>query len=146
MITQPIEILLAEDNDDDILITQEAFKGGNLINTLRVVRDGEQAMAYLRREGEYMGVQSPGIVLLDINMPLKGGLEVLKEMKAEPRLKHIPVIMMTTSEREQDILSSYRDGACSFVKKPVRIDEFREVLKQFQIYWALVARLPGSGH
>ena len=146
MTTQSIEILLAEDNDDDILITREALSGGKLINTLRVVRDGEQAMAYLRREGKYEGAQLPGIVLLDINMPMKSGLEVLKEMKADPGLRHIPVIMLTTSERDQDILMSYRDGACSFVKKPVRIDKFREVLNHFQIYWAVVARLPGSGH
>ena len=146
MTTRPIEVLLAEENDDDILITQEAFSGGKLISTLRVVRDGEQAMAYLRREGEYTGTQPPGLVLLDINMPLKNGLEVLKEMKADPGLRHIPVIMLTTSERDQDILMSYRDGACSFIKKPVRIDDFREVLNHFQIYWAVVSRLPGSGY
>ena len=103
-------------------------------------------MAYLRQEGEYTGAQPPGIVLLDINMPMKSGLEVLKEMKADPSLRHIPVIMLTTSERNQDILVSYRDGACSFVKKPVRMDQFRQILDNFQIYWAMVARLPSSGH
>lgn len=141
----PVEILLAEDSDDDILLTQEAFAGGKLINTLKVVRDGEEAMAYLRQDGEYKDVQLPGIVLLDINMPRKNGLEVLEEIKADPELRHIPVIMLTTSEREQDIAASYSHGACSFIKKPVRFDEFREVLEHFQVYWSLVARLPGSG-
>ena len=145
MTLRPLEILLAEDNDDDILLTQEALATGNLVNTLNVVRDGEQAMAYLRREGEYRDAPPPDLVLLDINMPMKGGLEVLKEMKEDLELRHIPVVMLTTSVREQDILSSYEDGASTFIRKPVRLDEFREILTEFQKYWAVVARLPNSG-
>ena len=142
---QAIEILLAEDSDDDILLTREAFASGNLVNTLNVVRDGEQAMAYLRRHGEYKDAKPPGLVLLDINMPMKSGLEVLKEMKADPELRNIPVVMLTTSDREQDILASYAEGASTFIKKPVQLDEFRKALKRLQVYWALVARLPGQG-
>ena len=140
-----VEILLVEDSDDDILLTREAFSSGKLINNLTVMKDGEEAMAYLRREGKHNGAQLPDIILLDLNMPRKNGLEVLEEMKADPELRHIPVIMLTTSEREQDILTSYTEGASTFIKKPVRLDEFRKVLEQFQAYWALVARLPGSG-
>jgi CheY-like chemotaxis protein len=144
MSTQPMEILLVEDNEDDILLEQEAIADAKLVNLMFVVRDGEQAMAYLRRQGEYQNAQMPGLVLLDINMPKKNGFEVLNELKADPALMHIPVVMLTTSDSEADIVKSYAKGACSFITKPMDFDKFREVMKQFALYWALVSRIPAT--
>jgi len=142
METQPLEILLVEDNEDDILLEQEALAEAKLVNLMSVVRDGEEAMAFLRRQGRYQNAQIPGLILLDINMPKKNGFEVLKELKADPTLMHIPVVMLTTSDNEADIVKSYVKGACSYITKPMDFDKFREVVKQFALYWALVARVP----
>jgi CheY-like chemotaxis protein len=139
-----MEILLVEDNEDDILLEQEAIADAKLVNLMFVVRDGEQAMAYLRRQGEFQNAQMPGLVLLDINMPKKNGFEVLNEIKADPALMHIPVVMLTTSDSEADIVKSYAKGACSFITKPMDFDKFREVMKQFALYWALVSRIPAA--
>ncbi len=139
---QSVEILLAEDNDDDILLIRESFAEAKLINDLHVVKDGEEALAYLRREGEYKDAVRPGIVLLDINMPKKNGFEVLREVKADPALRHLPVVMLTTSQNEADVVKSYSEGACSYIMKPVRFEELGRVVKQFALYWALVARIP----
>ena len=144
MSAQPIEILLVEDNEDDILLEQEAIAEANLVNLMYVVRDGEEAMAYLRREGKYQNAQLPGLILLDINMPKKNGFEVLNEIKADPALMHIPIVMLTTSDSESDIVKSYAKGACSFITKPMDFDKFREVIRQFALYWALVARVPST--
>jgi CheY-like chemotaxis protein len=144
MNTQPMEILLVEDNEDDILLEQEAIADAKLVNLMYVVRDGEEAMAYLRREGKYQNAQLPGLILLDINMPRKNGFEVLNEMKADPVLMHIPVVMLTTSDSEADVIKSYAKGACSFITKPMDFDKFREVIRQFALYWALVARVPSA--
>jgi two-component system, response regulator len=142
MNTEPMEILLVEDNEDDIVLEQEALADAKLVNLMYVVRDGEEAMAYLRRQGKYQNAPMPGLILLDINMPKKNGFEVLKEIKADPSLMHVPVIMLTTSDREADIVKSYAKGACSFITKPMNFDKFRDVVRQFAIYWALVARVP----
>ena len=142
MNTQPMEILLVEDNEDDILLEQEALKDAKLVNLMHVVRDGEAALNYLRRQGQYQDAQRPGLILLDINMPRKNGFEVLNEMKADAALMHIPVIMLTTSDNEADVVKSYAKGACSFITKPMDFDKFGEVVKQFAIYWALVSRVP----
>ncbi|HXK28333.1 MAG TPA: response regulator [Candidatus Binatia bacterium] len=142
METQPMEILLVEDNEDDILLEQEALAEAKLVNLMSVVRDGEEAMAFLRRQGRYQNAQMPGLILLDINMPKKNGFEVLNEIKADPALIHIPVVMLTTSDNEADIVKSYAKGACSYITKPMDFDKFREVIKRFAIYWALVARIP----
>ncbi len=142
METQPMEILLVEDNEDDILLEQEALAEAKLVNLMSVVRDGEEAMAFLRRQGKYQNAQMPGLILLDINMPRKNGFEVLNELKADPALMHIPVVMLTTSDNEADIVKSYVKGACSYITKPMDFDKFREVIKRFAIYWALVARIP----
>jgi CheY-like chemotaxis protein len=139
---QPMEILLVEDNEDDILLEQEALADAKLVNLMHVVRDGEEAMAYLRRQGRYQDARTPGLILLDINMPKKNGFEVLNEIKADPELCHIPVVMLTTSESERDIVKSYAKGACSFITKPMDFDKFGEVIKQFALYWSLVARVP----
>lgn len=145
MNTLPIEILLAEDNGDDILIIQEALGESKLLNLVKVVWDGEQALAYLRREGEFKNSHLPGLVLLDINMPKKNGLEALQEIKNDPKLRHLPVVMMTVSERDEDIVKSFSYGACSYIKKPVDFDKLKEVVKNFELYWTLVSKIPGAG-
>jgi len=144
MIGEPMEILLVEDNEDDILLEQEALADAKLVNLLSVVRDGEEALAYLRRQGKYQNARVPGLILLDINMPKKNGFEVLSEIKADPALMHIPVVMLTTSDSEADIVKSYARGACSFITKPMDFDKFRDVIRQFALYWALVSRIPST--
>ena len=142
MNSQPMEILLVDDNEDDVLLEQEALEDAKLVNLMYVVRDGYEALAYLRRQGEYQNARMPGLILLDINMPRKNGFEVLNEMKADPALMHIPVIMLTTSDNEADVVKSYAKGACSFITKPMDFDKFGEVVKRFALYWALVSRVP----
>jgi len=137
-----IDILVVEDNDDDIILIQEAFAEGKLINRISVVRDGEEALAFLRKEGAHTGAPTPGMVLLDINMPKKNGFEVLADIKADPRLRAIPVIMLTVSDREEDIVRSFEQGACSYIRKPVTLTRFIAVVKEFQLYWSLVSRVP----
>lgn len=141
---EPMEILLVEDNEDDILLEQEALADAKLVNLMSVVRDGEEALAYLRRQGKYQNARLPGLILLDINMPKKNGFEVLNEIKMDTDLKHIPVVMLTTSDSEADIVKSYARGACSFITKPMDFDKFRDVIRQFALYWALVSRIPST--
>ena len=142
VMNRSVEILLAEDNDDDILLIRESFVDAKIVNVLNVVKDGEEALAYLRREGEYKDAVMPGLLLLDINMPKKNGFEVLKEIKANPALRHLPVVMLTTSESEADVVRSYSEGACSYIMKPARFEELGKVVKQFALYWAVVSRVP----
>ena len=139
---QPIEILLVDDNDDDVVLLEESFRDSRFLNLLQVVHDGEEAIRYLRRQGPYQSAKTPGLVLLDINMPKMNGFEVLQVMKADPLLKTIPVVMLTTSTRDEDIARSYDGGACSFVSKPVSLDKLKEVIKQFMLYWTLVSVIP----
>ena len=145
MTGQPVEILLVEDNEDDIIIIQEVFVDMKLATNVNTVRDGEEALAYLQRKGKYKVARVPDLVLLDINMPKMNGYEVLERMKKEPRLQSLPVIMLTTSQREEDFVRAYASGACSFIHKSVGLDQFREHLKQFEHYWAGVSRIPKSG-
>ena len=139
----PIEILLVEDNEDDVILIEEAFAGARMMNVINNVRDGEAALAYLRREGLYKNAVRPGLILLDINMPKKDGFEVLEAIKANPQLQPLPVIMLTTSDREEDIVRSYVYGACSYIRKPVSLERFIDVVKQFEVYWTLVSLVPG---
>ncbi len=145
MNVQPIDILLAEDNDDDIVLLQESFAAVHLANLVSVVKDGEEALAYLRRQGNYASAPRPGLVLLDINMPKKTGLEVLQAMKQDPELRTIPAVILTTSRREEDVVRSYAEGACSFISKPPDLAKLQEVARQFSLYWGLVARVPTFG-
>ena len=142
MTSQPVEILLVEDNEDDVVIIQEAFAKSRLVNVLNTVSDGEEALAYLRREGQYKVVRQPGLILLDINMPKKNGFEVMQAMKADPRLRTLPVIMLTMSDRDEDVIRSYAHGACSYIRKPVDLDQFHTVIKQFELYWTMISRIP----
>jgi CheY-like chemotaxis protein len=139
---QPVEILLVDDNDDDIVLLEESFRDSKFLNLLHVVHDGEEALAYLRRQGAHRTARTPGLVLLDINMPKMNGFEVLKAMKSDPLLRTIPVVMLTTSTRDEDIARSYDGGACSFVSKPVSFEKLKEVIKQFTLYWTLVSVVP----
>ena len=139
---EPIEILLVEDNEDDIILIEEAFAGARMMNVINNVRDGEAALAYLRQEGPYKNAVRPGLILLDINMPKMNGFEVLEAIKANPQLQPLPVIILTTSEREEDVVRSYVYGACSYIRKPVSLEQFIDVVKQFEVYWTLVSRVP----
>ena len=143
MSPQPIHILVVEDNEDDIFLIREAFREARLANSFSVVRDGVEALEYLRGAGKHADAASPGLVLLDINMPKKNGFEVLKEIKDDPELRHLPVVMLTTSDAESDIVRSYANGACSYITKPVDFPAFRDVVRQFALYWTLVSRIPG---
>ena len=142
MRSQPVEILLVEDNEDDVVIIQEAFAESRLVKVLNTVSDGEEALAYLRREGQYKIVRQPGLILLDINMPKKNGFEVMQAMKADPRLRTLPVVMLTMSDRDEDVIRSYANGACSYIRKPVDLDQFHTVIKQFELYWTMISRIP----
>src|SRR5579862_2904618 len=121
----PLEILVVDDSADDVLLLQESFRDLPAVNLVHAVHDGEQALAYLRREGEYAAARTPGLVLLDINMPIMNGFEVLAEMKNDPELRAIPVVMLTTSSRDVDVLNAYSGGACSFITKPVCFDRLQ---------------------
>jgi len=142
MTNQQVEILLVEDNEDDIVIIQEVFADMKLATIVNTVRDGEEALTYLRRKGKYKVARMPDIVLLDINMPKKNGFEVLEEMKKDPRLQSLPVIMLTTSHREEDVVRSYEKGACSYIHKLVILDQFKQLIKQFEHYWTGISRVP----
>ncbi len=139
---QALEILLVEDNEDDILIVQEAFADMNRAIMVSAVRDGEEALRYLRREGHYSSSPTPDAVLLDINMPKKNGFEVLAALKQEPAFHSLPVIMLTMSEREEDVVRAYAQGARSYIQKPVDLNEFKTQLSRFHDYWTQVSRLP----
>lgn len=142
MTLRPFDILIAEDNEDDILLIREAFETVQMTNRVAVVRDGVEALAYLRGEERFKDSPLPGMVLLDINMPKKTGLEVLAEIKADPRLRALPVVMLTVSERDEDILRSFEQGACSYIRKPVTFTRFIAIVKEFELYWTLVSKVP----
>ena len=139
---QPVEILLVEDNPGDARLTQEALKDGKVYNKLTVVPDGVEAMAYLRREGRYAGAAQPDLILLDLNLPKKDGREVLQEIKADERLRRIPVVVLTSSNAEQDVLKSYGLHANCYVTKPVDLDQFIGSVKAIENFWLTVVTLP----
>jgi two-component system, chemotaxis family, response regulator Rcp1 len=142
MTVETIEILLVEDNPGDVELTREAFEEGKIGNSLNVVGDGVEALRYLRREGQYNDVLRPDIVLLDLNLPKKGGLEVLSELKADPALRSIPVVVLTTSRAEEDIARSYHAHANCYISKPVDFDKFMQVVRALENFWLTVVRLP----
>jgi CheY-like chemotaxis protein len=139
---QSVEILLVEDNAGDIRLTLEALKSAKISNNINVVRDGIEAMAYLRREGEYVDARRPGIVLLDLNLPRKSGYEVLEEMKNDEDLRRIPVVVLTSSKAEEDVLRSYNLHANSYVTKPVGLQEFAKVVSAIEGFWLTIVQLP----
>jgi two-component system, chemotaxis family, response regulator Rcp1 len=139
---QAIEILLVEDNLGDIRLTREVFKECKVLNNLSVTEDGEEAMAFLRRQGPYAKVTRPDLVLLDLNLPKKSGREVLAELKADPVLRRIPVVVLTTSSAETDILKSYELHANCYLTKPVQLDEFIKVVQSIEDFWLMIVSLP----
>jgi chemotaxis family two-component system response regulator Rcp1 len=140
--SRPVEILLVDDNPADVTLTQEAFEENKLCNNLSVVNDGVEAMDFLRKNGPYASAPTPDIILLDLNMPKKDGREVLAEIKADDMLKYIPVVIMTVSKDDKDILESYRLHANCYIKKPVKFTEFVEVVRSLENFWFSVVTLP----
>lgn len=140
--TEPIEILLVEDNPGDARLAVEALKESKVNNNLYHVKDGVEAMAFLRREGDYAHMPMPDLVLLDLNMPRKDGREVLAEIKEDPRLRVIPVVVLTTSEAERDLVRSYDLHANAYVVKPIDLDRFVEVVQAIEDFWFTIVKLP----
>jgi CheY-like chemotaxis protein len=138
-----IQILLVEDDPGDVLITREAFADNKVRNQLSVVSDGEAAMAFLRREGEFASAPRPDLILLDLNLPRKAGHEVLAEVKSDADLQRIPVVILTTSDAEEDILRSYDLHANAYVTKPVDFERFLNVVRQIDDFFVSVVKLPG---
>ncbi len=140
-----IEILLVEDNEGDVGLVEEVFQEAKIRNNLNVAEDGEEAMLFLRREGRFSNVPYPDIILLDLNLPGKDGREVLKEIKEDDMLKRIPVVVLTTSKAEEDILKSYNLHANSYITKPVDFDQFIMVIKSIENFWLDIVKLPSKG-
>ena len=141
--TTPVEILLVEDNPGDVRLTVEALREGKVLNHLHVSRDGVEALAFLRREDPYVDAPRPDLILLDLNLPRKDGREVLAEIKADRHLRHIPVVVLTTSQAEQDIAHSYELNANCYVAKPVDLDQFIHVVRSIEDFWLTVVTLSG---
>jgi CheY-like chemotaxis protein len=139
---EPIEVLLVEDDPGDVLLIREAFEFNKVHNNLHVVGDGEQALHFLRREGEHAGSRRPDLVLLDLNLPRKDGREVLAEVKGDPDLRTIPIVVLTTSEAEEDVLKSYQLHANAYVTKPVDFERFVAIVRQIDDFFVSVVRLP----
>jgi CheY-like chemotaxis protein len=141
----PIVILMADDDADDRMLTRDALEESRVLNDLRFVEDGEELMEYLTRKGKYADIADsprPGLILLDLNMPKKDGREALKEIKSDPNLRRIPVVIMTTSKAEEDIFRSYDFGASSFITKPVTFDRLVELMRTLGEYWVEFVELP----
>ena len=138
----PMEILLVEDNPGDVRLTKEALKEGKVYSNLHAVKDGVEAMEFLRRQGRFRGVPRPDIILLDLNLPRKDGREVLQEIKSDGDLKRIPVVVLTTSKAEEDVLRTYNLHANCYVTKPVDLEKFMVVVKTIDSFWLTVVTLP----
>ena len=138
----PIDILLVEDDPGDVLMTREAFEHHKIRNTLHVVKDGVEALEFLRRQGKYENAPRPGLILLDLNLPRKDGREVLAEVKQDPDLRTIPIVVLTTSEAEEDVLKSYQLHANAYVTKPVDFERFVSIVRQIDDFFVSVVRLP----
>jgi chemotaxis family two-component system response regulator Rcp1 len=139
---RPIEILLVEDNPGDVRLTVEGLKESKVRNNLHVARDGVEAMAFLRREGQHTGAVRPDLILLDLNLPRMDGREVLSEIKSDAKLKMIPVVVLTTSNAEQDVLRSYELQANCYITKPVDLEQFITVVKSIEDFWFSIVTLP----
>ena len=137
----PIEILLVEDNPGDVRLTKEALKDAKVRNNLHVAMDGVEALAFLRKQGKFGAAVRPDLILLDLNLPRKNGREVLEEVKKDPALQHIPIVILTTSQAEQDVLESYRLWANAYVTKPVDLDQFLKVVGSIEEFWLEIVKL-----
>ena len=141
-ISRPVEILLVEDNPGDVRLTREALREGKVRNNLHVAPDGVEALAFLRKEGRYADAVRPDLILLDLNLPRKDGREVLEEIKVDPSLRYIPVVVLTSSQAEQDIVRAYDLHANCYVTKPVDLDQFIHVVKSIEDFWFTIVKLP----
>jgi CheY-like chemotaxis protein len=141
---RPIEILLVEDNPGDVRLTIEGLKEGKVRNNLHVAKDGVEALAFLRREAQYADAVRPDLILLDLNLPRMDGRQVLSEIKADPLLKTIPVVVLTTSRAEQDVLHSYQLQANCYITKPVDLEQFITVVRSIEDFWLTIVTLPQS--
>lgn len=141
---KPIHILLVEDNEGDVFLVTEALEEGKVINKMSVTRDGKEAMDFLDKKGKYENIQLPDLILLDINLPKKNGHEVLEYIKEKDELKQIPVIMLTTSSSEKDILLSNKNHANCFITKPVDVDHFLKVIYSIENFWVNIVKLPSK--
>ncbi|HEX4658897.1 MAG TPA: response regulator [Streptosporangiaceae bacterium] len=137
-----VDILLVEDDEGDVLMTRDAFEHYKIRNTLHVVTDGEQALQFVRRVGDFADAPVPGLIMLDLNLPRRDGLEVLAELKSDPELRVIPVVILTTSQAEEDILRSYSLHANAYVTKPVDFERFIEVIRQIDNFFISIVKLP----
>ena len=137
-----IEILLVEDNPADVMLTEEAFEEARIANRLHVARDGVDALEFLHRQGRHEGAPTPDVILLDVNMPRMNGLELLAVLKADPELRRIPIIMLTTSRAEQDVWRSYDLHVNAYIPKPVSVGEFFDVVRTFETFWLAIVALP----
>ena len=144
MSLKPIEILLVEDNAADVRLTEEALREGKVRNNLHVARDGMEALEFLKRQGKHAKATRPDLILLDLNLPRRDGREVLAEIKDDPDLKMIPVVVLTTSSAEADILKSYKLHANCYITKPVDLEQFVSVVKSIDDFWLTVVRLPSE--
>ncbi len=143
--TKPVEILLVEDNLGDVRLTREALKEGKVLNTMYVAGDGLEALDFLRREGKFPDAPFPDIILLDLNMPRMDGRELLAVIKGDPNLRRIPVVILTTSKAEEDIIKTYDLHANCFITKPVDLEQFIEVVKSVEDFWFTIVKLPPNG-
>ena len=141
----PIEILLVEDSPGDVRLTLEALKGAKVLNRLSVAEDGVEAMAFLRRQGKYAQAPFPDLILLDLNLPRKDGRAVLAEIKKDPDLKRVPVIVLTTSQDERDVLGAYEGYASCYITKPVDLKQFLSVVEGIDNFWLSIVKLPPNG-
>ena len=139
---RPIEILLVEDSPSDMRLTELALAEGKVLNRLNVAKDGVAALAFLRRQGQYCDAPRPDLILLDLNLPKKDGQEVLAEIKQDPDLKRIPVVILTTSKEEEDVLKSYGLHANCYITKPVDLDQFMQMIESIEGFWLSVVTLP----
>ena len=139
--TKPVEILLVEDNDGDIFLTKKAFEKAKIANNICVAKDGEIAVQMLRKENEHKDLTTPDLILLDINLPKKDGKQVLEEIKADPDLKRIPVVILTSSQAEQDVLKTYDLHANSYVVKPINLEKFKDVVSAIEDFWSSIVVL-----
>lgn len=142
---KPVEILLVEDNPGDVRLTKEALKESKILNNLNVVYDGVEAMKYLNKEGDYKDRKHPELILLDLNLPKKDGREVLAEIKEQDDLKRIPVVILTTSEADEDIMKTYNLHANCYITKPVDMEQFIKVVKTIGDFWFSIVKLPPDG-
>jgi CheY-like chemotaxis protein len=140
--SQPIEVLLVEDDPGDVLMTQEAFADYKIANNLTVVTNGEDAIAYMRKLGQFASAPTPDLVLLDLNLPRRNGREVLRDIKEDPELRRIPIVVLTTSEAEEDVLAAYDLHANAYVRKPVDFEQFVAAVRAIDDFFITVVRLP----